>query len=1062
MSPFPLVVALGLAQASAASLQLIPPNPRYVFQPIAERFDISTATITALAQDHSGFLWMGTQQGVLRYDGGRITRYGREQGLPTSFIDQLIVAPDGRVWVGTNDGIARLNNDRFETIRIPIAGARIDSLYQMVAADAQNGIYVATSAGLLRIEQGDPSRYRIWTRRDGLPADAIDAVFAADKGAIYFISGNHVGRLQSPAGKPEILPQTLGGDPGTRNIAVLVDRDGVIWVRTPDHVLRLDPGSPRFIADDDGIPKANDFGIPSLDRSGHLMIPTVRGLFRRVDNHWERTGEAQGMASDAVFAATEDREGAMWVGYGGSGIARWPGSQNWMAWTKAEGLPDNVVWCVLRDQQQRLWVGTDNGLAMWDPLARRWRTWGEKDGLAGATVRRMALEPDGTIWTVSVPGGITRINPRTLGFAKTPFPPGAGDPLGIAVAPDGRIWAGNHRCLKILSVNGGKVTFEDVNVPPEAVGTTSHPVFTSDGVLWNSGRRGISRFDGHNWTVYTTAQGLQANVVPVVLPVSGSEAWFRYVQPLGLGHLKLTAAGVKVDTYSTKQGLASNGVFLIGMDSAHRVWSGGDKGVAFIDASGRLHAMDRADGLIWNDTSSDSFWSDADGSIYLGTSRGLARFQPATTTTALRPGVLLTSVKIGGAERVHDNAPRTPHSQATFIAQFAQPSFRDPEKTTCRYRMAGLENDYTETLQREARYVSLPSGRFQFEVSCQSADGAWSAPARYQFAVAPAWWQTWWAYGLGALLMASAIIGVIRLRTRALEADRRRLEQAVAERNAELARANQELAEAALTDPLTKARNRRFFQLNVEGERKELVLYLVDIDYFKQVNDRYGHEAGDLVLRGVADRLHNVIRASDSLIRWGGEEFLIVARNVTRERANGLAQRILDSVAAEPLRLAPVGDLRCTCSVGWAAFPWLPSKPDAVDVAEVVQFVDRALYMAKHSGRNQGVGLIPVELAGQLDERVALKDFGACVIRTFGPGQSAHVPATIHMNGLAGNVAIPNQHNHDIRDLVDVSEAPDGNALGRRVEIGANHVGIDERGRDGVRRNALLDEQIGV
>jgi len=1001
VSPFPLAVALGLAQASAASLQLIPPNPRYVFQPIAERFDVSTATITTLAQDHSGFLWMGTQQGVLRYDGGRITRYGREQGLPTLFIDQLIVAPNGQIWVGTNDGIARFNNERFETIRIPVAGARFDSLYQIVAADNQNGIYVATSRGLVRIDQGDPAKYKLWTRRDGLPDEAVEAVFFAEDGAIYFISGNHVGRLRSPSAKPEIFAAPLSIKSRGRNIAVLVDHDGLVWVRTDDHVLRLDQANSRFIADDEGIPKANDFGIPSLDRSGRLMIPTVRGLFRRVHEHWERTGEEQGMASNALFAATEDREGAIWVGYGGSGVARWPGSENWQAWTKAEGLPDNVVWCVLRDLQGRLWVGTDNGLAMWDPLARRWRTWTEKDGLAGATVRRMALAHDGALWMVSVPGGITRVNPATLRFAKTPFPPGAGDPLGVAVAPDGRIWAGNHRCLKILSVKGGEVSFEDVNVPTEVVGTTSHPVFASDGVLWSSGRRGISRFDGNKWTVYTTAQGLQANVVPTVMPVSGSEAWFRYVQPLGLSHLRLTPGGAKVETYTTKQGLASNGVFLIGSDGAGRVWAGGDKGVTRIDNAGQMHVMDRADGLIWNDTSSDSFWSDPDGGVFLGTSRGLARFQPAAMAPASRTEVLITSVKLGGEERLHDKEARTPHSNATFIAQFAQPSFRDPEKTTCRYRMAGLERDYTETLQREVRYVSLPSGPFQFEVSCQYSDGAWSHPAVYRFAVAPAWWQQWWAYSLEILLLASAVLGVIRLRTRALEADRRRLEQAVAERSVELARANQELAEAALTDPLTKARNRRFYQLNVEGEREDLVLYLVDIDYFKQVNDRYGHETGDLVLQAVAGRLQDVIRASDSLIRWGGEEFLIVARNVTRDNANGLAQRILDVVGGEPLRLDHAGELRCTCSVGWAAFPWVPSEPEALTLSEVIQFVDRALYMAKHSGRNQCVGLVPAELAAHLHERVTLKEHEAFAIRTFGPAVASPASPNLLARGIA-------------------------------------------------------------
>src|SRR5438094_711776 len=99
-----LAVSVSLASGQPSPA---PSNPRYVFQPLAERLDISTTTVTAVAQDSQGFLWMGTQQGLLRYDGSRIARFGREQGLPTLFIDQIVAARDGSVWVATNDGIAR-------------------------------------------------------------------------------------------------------------------------------------------------------------------------------------------------------------------------------------------------------------------------------------------------------------------------------------------------------------------------------------------------------------------------------------------------------------------------------------------------------------------------------------------------------------------------------------------------------------------------------------------------------------------------------------------------------------------------------------------------------------------------------------------------------------------------------------------------------------------------------------------------------------------------------------------------------------------------------------------
>jgi diguanylate cyclase (GGDEF)-like protein len=978
-----------------------PQNPRYVFQSVPDRFDIGTVTVTSLAQDKTGFLWIGTQQGVLRYDGGRIVRFGRADGLPTLFIDQLEAGSDGAIWVGTNEGIARYNGTKFERITIPVPGARTDSNYQIVAPDHTHGAYVATSLGLLWLDGTDPARFKLWTRKDGLLSDAVEAVFVTPSGVLYFVCGNRVGRLRDPGSKPEILSPPISDSATDRKIAILVDAQGVTWVRTARHVLRVDPGGSGFLPDDEGIPMANDFGVPVLDGSGQLMVPTVRGLFRRNHGQWEQVGARQGMDSDAVFAAREDREGAIWVGYGGSGAARWPGAHNWSAWTKSEGLPDSVVWCELRDGLGRLWVGTDNGLAMWEPGSHRWRTWTVRDGLAGSTVRQLEQGRDGAIWTVSIPGGVTRIDGRTLAAVKTSMPGGADDPAGIAIAADGRVWAGNYRSLKIISVLGNGVPVQDVPVPLAAYGTTSHPAFAPDGTLWTGGRAGISRFDGKTWSVYTTSNGLRSNAVPAILPVSGREVWFRYLEPLGLGHLQMTERGVEVKHVTSKDGLASDGVFLLGKDQSGRIWVGGNEGLSAVEStSGRVRSFSRGDGLIWNDLSGGGLWADPDGSLYFGTSRGLARFESGPAGLwADSAHVLLTSATLGDKERLNYKDPST-DSGSSFTAQFADLSFRDAERTPCRYRLEGIESATTETLQRQVRYAALPSGNYRFQVSCLESGGSWTTPAVYAFTVDPAWWEQLWARALGLLLLGTLIAATIRFRTRTLEADRRRLEEAVAARSAELAKANRELEEAAITDPLTKAYNRRYFQLSVEvdaqralrsyfdrradSRREDVVFFLVDVDHFKQVNDTFGHSCGDRVLQCVAERLRRTIRASDTLIRWGGEEFLVVTRGTRREDVAELGKRILDAVGGQPFEGEPGHFLRCTCSVGWAAFPWDRAEPYSHGLAEVVQFVDEALYMAKHAGRNQCVGVAPGHPSGD-GEMATMKLECVRLVRTLGP-----------------------------------------------------------------------------
>jgi diguanylate cyclase (GGDEF)-like protein len=193
--------------------------------------------------------------------------------------------------------------------------------------------------------------------------------------------------------------------------------------------------------------------------------------------------------------------------------------------------------------------------------------------------------------------------------------------------------------------------------------------------------------------------------------------------------------------------------------------------------------------------------------------------------------------------------------------------------------------------------------------------------------------------------------------------------------NLELRRTNVTLQEASLTDPLTGLRNRRYFSATIEADvgqalrshadnhdrhTRDLVFYLIDADNFKEVNDLYGHDVGDKVLVEMARRLSSSIRHSDVLVRWGGEEFLIVSRYTDRSEADLLAQRVLASIADKPFSVGESGQtILRTCSVGWAAFPWFVEDPRVVGYKEVLTLADRALNRAKQSGRNRAVGMLP-------------------------------------------------------------------------------------------------------
>jgi diguanylate cyclase (GGDEF)-like protein len=219
----------------------------------------------------------------------------------------------------------------------------------------------------------------------------------------------------------------------------------------------------------------------------------------------------------------------------------------------------------------------------------------------------------------------------------------------------------------------------------------------------------------------------------------------------------------------------------------------------------------------------------------------------------------------------------------------------------------------------------------------------------------------------------------------------------------DLANANKELLEASLTDLLTGVRNRRFFAHSIHVDvqnvlrafsrdpsadlrNRDLVFYLIDVDNFKPVNDRFGHKIGDQILVEVARRISSASRLSDAVIRWGGEEFLLLSRYTDRREAHVLANRVLTAVGAKPYRVNDSEvDLRITCSMGWAPFPWNQADPRKTMQDEVIAIADQALYQAKKAGKNRAVGLLPVDSTSGAGDVVGVDGLSATRVVTAGP-----------------------------------------------------------------------------
>jgi diguanylate cyclase (GGDEF)-like protein len=320
---------------------------------------------------------------------------------------------------------------------------------------------------------------------------------------------------------------------------------------------------------------------------------------------------------------------------------------------------------------------------------------------------------------------------------------------------------------------------------------------------------------------------------------------------------------------------------------------------------------------------------------------------------------------------------RLPNEARDLAFEFTALSFQDPVSVVLRYRLHGYDKDWRELQPgspRSVNYTNLPAGSYTFEIKASNNADVWNkAPSKFDFSIAPHFYETGWFFGLLLAMLVGTVYAGYRLQRRAHERQRAELEHLVAERTQQLHVANLALELASQTDPLTGLHNRRYLSNQIPadlafyerenrrngGQENTLLFALVDIDHFKKVNDTHGHKAGDRVLQQVSEVLRRQVRVGDYLVRWGGEEFLLVCRPSTRQFVPVLGERIRRAVAEHSFDLGDNVHISLTCSIGLAESGLYLNGQQSVGWEQLVELADAALYWTKENGRNGWAALRP-------------------------------------------------------------------------------------------------------
>lgn len=762
---------------------------RYSFKYYAHADGLGDMEVHSLVQDRTGFIWIGTASGLYRYDGRHFRGYSQAQGLPDGSIEALHETADGTLLVGTQKGIARREGDKFELV--PILGGTSISTRSSIDSDRNGRLYVATDRGLFIGQTSVPGyafrKYPNPPQAGGVEAYGIDI---DSQGLVWFGCGRALCTFSNDAITTVAGPKE--GVPAEPWQAVLGDREGNLWIRSATQVRIRRAGSSAFTGSvvTPRIAMSDSKVSLHLDPQGRVIVPTELGLLRSRGKTWERIAVERGLPTNSACCVLVDREGSVWVGLAGAGLARWIGYNQWESWTSAQELIGSNVQAIYRDVAGTLWVGTDEGLHHQKPDSGGWEHWTKKEGLGGLRVRAIASTSDGILWIGSAPGGLTRIDPRTGATHNYQLGPdeGADRIIQLMADKENTLWivtkGGMFRSADPLHSRFERFTPE-ISPPDEHI---ERVMVDARGRYWFAGSQGLLKLENGRWTRYTTKDGLSNDVVEFIAPETEGAIWIGYGNPQGVTRLTFSNGRTSVQHFTQGAGLKFNELSSIVVDVKGFTWVSGTEGVDGYDGKVWRH-YGQAQGLVWDDCASHALYADQDGSLWIGTSRGLSHFTPESTQAAnLSPTVLLTSIRFGN-ERVdaQNGSIGVPYKDRSFQAEFAALTYLNEADVRFRYRMSGLEENWIETADRAIRYPALPSGAYRFDVVARSAAGVWSdKPASVSFRILAPWWATWWAITLQVLLAALVVAGVWRWRVYRLLQTKQRLEIAVNQRTHEL------------------------------------------------------------------------------------------------------------------------------------------------------------------------------------------------------------------------------------------------------------------------------------
>jgi ligand-binding sensor domain-containing protein/class 3 adenylate cyclase len=774
---------------------------RFYFEHLSVPEGLPASKVYTMLQDRSGLVWLGTEAGLVSYDGINVTTLGSAQGVAQNGVRSLMIDREQRLWAGHNGGGISIGQGAHFHM-LAIEGDPLTTDITGMAQDAEGRVWIATvGQGVLRIDDASGTEAVKATRfgqAQGILEHVIGLSLLRD-GTLAFIEDGGTLKKWDKAGDRFSLLEWQGLQDVQQITAVYQDGQDRIWLGTlTSGAYVLDRKSGQVVNYDQGN------GLPSNlvscfgeDPSGQVWVGMWDGgvAVMGLKGVRRRFNPESGLPSLSIRRFANDREGNMLIATNDNGLAIFKG-ERFLNFIDEDGLLDPQVWTVMEDRTGRIWFGTNGGISVLDPHTTGTglvKTISVQQGkLTSNRVRSLREDAKGNIWIGTETGGIIELDPQ----AYQPF---EHDELS-AVIPEGKVtametgqpgelWFGTLNGLKRYSPGVPPTAYtEDDGIPATIISALYRD---EKGTIWvGIASHGIGRVDNG----IARQIDIQRTFTPnCFIQDADGRLW---VGTEGQG-IVLLKDGREVQNFTVDDGLLSNTIRSMARDKEGHIWIGTTKGLnKWAPNKEGFLAFTQRSGFVGIEAKPNAVCVTQNGDIWFGTNGGATRITPEKEAEqSLPPIVAIRSWTVNLEDRDLEQGVHLSHTERSIRIAFGSVSLSDPAAVRYQYMLDGLDADWQPvTYESDAYYPALPPGGYSFTVKAMNRAGLWSEPAVFRFSILPPWYRSWWFYTTLVIFLGVVLFSYIKVRERRLRQQNLILEQKVVQRTAEVVRQSGEIA----------------------------------------------------------------------------------------------------------------------------------------------------------------------------------------------------------------------------------------------------------------------------